>query len=247
MSSKNSLFDNLESLSNLQLIQRIQSQDEEAKEVFLKKNQGLIYSCMKPFARRDNSDDLFQIGCVGMMKALNHFDLSLNLQFSTYAIPIILGEMKRYFRDEGSIRISRSIKENYLKLIKLKETLQQQNNCEPTFQQLSIASLIPLEDVLIAFDAFLGVASLDEIVDDNGSPRSLYDKVQTSKSDNQLLMLAFDHELSFCSEKERCIIYMRYGLGYKQHEVATRLHMTQVQVSRLEKTILRQLKQRFHE
>ena len=108
MSSRNSY----KNLSNLELIRIIQENDEEAKEYFVLKNEGLVYSCIQRFLYKSNRDDLFQIGIVGLMKALNHFDLSKEVQFSTYAIPIILGEIKRSFRDDGSIRISRSIKEN---------------------------------------------------------------------------------------------------------------------------------------
>lgn len=244
---KNNLESPSNKYTNIELIQMIHKGDEEAKEVFLYKNQGMIYTCIRPFIRSNNYEDLYQIACLGMMKALNNFDLSLNLQFSTYAIPIILGELKRYFRDEGSIRISRRIKENYLKLIKIKEIYQQEQGVEPTYMQLSEHSDIAIEDVLIAFDAFNSVISLDEMIYEGDNQRTLYDVVDKNEPDLNILKLALDHELELCTDKEKCLIYMRFHLGYKQHEIADRLHLSQVQVSRMEKSILLKLKQHFME
>ncbi len=241
LSSKN----NFTKLNNRELILLIQNNDEMAKEVFVEKNMGLVYTCMKRFANKSNSEDLIQIGCVGLMKALNAFDLSKNLQFSTYAIPIILGEIRRYFRDEGPMRISRSIKENYSKLFHIREEFFRMNGYEPSYEDLSQLSGISLEDVYISFDAHQYVHRLDdEIHENDGKKLTLNDKVKMEEKD-ELLKIGLNHEISLLDKNERLILYFRYSLGYKQSEIAERLYCTQVQISRMEKQILKKLRNKM--
>lgn len=241
MSSRNSYKD----LSNLELIKIIQENDEEAKEYFVLKNQGLIYSCIQKFLYKGNKDDLFQIGCVGLMKALNHFDLSKEVQFSTYAIPIILGEIKRSFRDDGSIRISRSIKENYSRMLAAKEKLQHEINREPSYEDIAKACLCSIEEVYIAFDAHQHISSIDEeIVESDGKMLTLNDQLSENGRD-EILVMGLNHEISFLTKKEQLILYFRYSLGFKQSEIAQRLNCTQVQISRSEKLILQKLKDKM--
>lgn len=241
MSSKN----NYDHLSNLELIQIIQEHDEEAKEYFVLKNQGLIYSCIQRFLYKGNKDDLFQIGCVGLMKALNNFDLTKQVQFSTYAIPIILGEIKRSFRDDQSIRVARSIKENYSKIMIQKERLTHEYHDEPTYESIAEAVGCSIEEVYIAFDAHQHVSSLDEeLSGTDGKRMTLSDQISTKKPDH-LLYLALNKEINELSKKEKLILYFRYSLGYKQSEIAKRFNCTQVQVSRIEKQILLKLKDKM--
>ena len=241
LSSKN----NYKNLNNLELIQLIQENDEEAKEYFVILNQGLVYSCIQRFLYKGNKDDLFQIGCVGLMKAINHFDLSREVQFSTYAIPIILGEIKRFFRDDQSIRVSRSIKENYMKMMKYKEEYSQINHHEPSYEEIAKGIGCEIEQVYIAFDAHQHLSSIDEeIHESDGKSISLSDQLSKDDTD-QLLLIALNHEVSLLSKKEKLILYLRFSLGYKQSEIAKRLNCTQVQVSRIEKQILSKLKDKM--
>lgn len=237
---------NYQELSNEALIALIQQHDEAAKEAFVQKNQRLVYSCIQRFiSKRTSKEDLFQIGCIGLMKALNNFDLSLGLQFSTYAIPIMLGEIKRYFRDEGSMRISRSIKENYLVMNKSKEILVQTLQREPTYLEIAMHSHFSVEEVLIAFDANQFVSSLDDVfMDEGGKTVTIGERIANVESDENL-RIALQEEIKQLSEKEQLLVYYRFTCGYKQKEIAEKIGLTQVQVSRLEKTVLYKLKQKF--
>lgn len=236
---------NYKQLNNQELIKIIQqTNDEEAKEVFVIKNQGLIYSCIQKFYNKGNKEDLFQIGCVGLMKALNNFDLSKEFQFSTYAIPIILGEIKRYFRDDQAIRISRSIKDNYKIMLNVKEEYLQMYQKEASYEDIANITHFSIEDVYIAFDAHQYVSSLDEEINDDGKIITLND--QLSKEEKDILMsYSLNKEINLLTNKEKLILYLRYTLGYKQNEIALRLNSTQVQISRIEKQILLKLKDKI--
>ena len=238
------------SLSNEELIAQIQEhQDEEAKAFFVERNTPLVYSIVKRFARpRMSNDDLFQIGCIGLMKALNHFDLQYGVKFSTYAVPIIMGEIKRFFRDDGSIRISRSLKEGYLAMIRCKEELLQKIGREPTYQEIAKALDIEVSDVILAFDANQFVYSLDETIYENdGSPIHLEDKVCDTKENDIVMKLSLAKEMKKLDAREQLLLHYRYEVGLKQEEIAKKLGVSQVQVSRLEKKILAKLKERLVE
>lgn len=239
--SKNAL------LSNEELIARIQQGDEEAKSIFVTQNAPLIYSITKRFSqKRIGKDDLFQIGCIGLMKALNNFDTSYNVKFSTYAVPIILGEIKRFFRDDGSMRISRSLKEGYLQMVKCKEELIQKLNHEPTYAQIAKALQLEVSDVILAFEANQFVYSLDETIYENdGSPIHLEDKVKDNKHSDVVMNLSLRQEMKKLEQRDRMLLHYRYECGMKQEEIAQKLGVSQVQVSRLEKKILEKLKERL--
>lgn len=242
LSSKN----NYKELNNIELIKLIQNHDEEAKEYFVIKNMGLVYSCVQKFIHfRTNKDDLIQIGCVGLMKALNQFDLSRDVQFSTYAIPIIFGEIRRYFRDDGNIRISRSIKENYSRICQQKDQFIQLFGYEPNYEQLAHECNCTIEEVYTAFDAHQYMSSMDEeIVDSDGRMITLNDRL-ASPMEDEIMRMTLNREINTLERKEQLVIYFRYSLGYKQNEIAKRLNCTQVQVSRMEKQILNKLKQKM--
>lgn len=233
--------------NNEELILKIQKGDEEAKSQFVKQNSPLVYSIVRRFAKqRIAMDDLFQIGCVGLMKALNNFDMSYQVKFSTYAVPIIMGEIKRFFRDDGNIRISRSLKEGYLQMIKVKEQLQQTFHHEPTYQEIANHMQIDVGDVILAFEANQFIYSLDETIYENdGSPILLEDKVANQKQDDVVMRVSLQEEIQRLDQRDQLLLHYRYDLSMKQDEIAKRLGVSQVQVSRLEKKILSKLKERL--
>lgn len=237
----------LTSYTNEELIPLIHAGDEEAKAFFVSKNSPLVYSIIKRFRnQRISNDDLFQIGCIGLMKALNHFDMSYNVKFSTYAVPIILGEIKRFFRDDGNMRISRSLKEGYLAIIKSKEELVQKLNREPTYQEIATALAIDVSDVILSFEANQFVYSLDETIYENdGSPIHLEDKVSEREEYDLVTRLSLRKEMEKLDQRERLLLYYRYDCCMKQDEIAKKLGVSQVQISRLEKKILEKLKERL--
>lgn len=234
-------------VSNEELIARVAQGDEGAKSQFVKQNSGLVYAIVKRFSKqRIGSDDLFQIGCVGLMKALNNFDTSYEVKFSTYAVPIIMGEIKRFFRDDGNIRISRSLKEGYLQMLKVKEQLIQQLHREPTYGEIANEMHIEVGDVLLAFEANQFIYSLDETIYENdGSPISLEDKVGNPKEEDVVMKVSLREEIARLEQREQLLLHYRYDLSMKQDEIAKKLNISQVQVSRLEKKILDKLKLRL--
>ena len=206
-----------------ELFDRIRKGDKEAREKFIKGNLRLVLSIIQRFgAAGENSDDLFQIGCVGLMKAIDHFDVTMNVKFSTYAVPMIIGEIRRYLRDNNSIRVSRSVRDLAYKAIYTKEALMKQSEVEPGIEQIAKVLEVTPEDVAFALDAIQ-------------SPVSLYE----DWVEKMLIKAAIDH----LSEREHRIIKMRYYEGKTQMEVANEISISQAQVSRLEKRALKVMKQ----
>lgn len=238
---------NKTNLSNEELILLIQQGDEQAKSLFVEQNSPLIYSIIKRFSKNKvSADDLFQIGCIGLMKALNNFDMKYQVKFSTYAVPIIMGEIKRFFRDDGSMRISRSLKEGYLAMCKCKDVLLQKLNREPTYQEIANEMQIDVGDVILAFEANQFIYSLDETIYENdGSPISLEDKISDHKQEDIVMKISLNKELKKLEQREQLLLYYRYECNMKQDEIAKKLGVSQVQVSRLEKKILEKLKIRL--
>ena len=180
------------------------------------------------------------------MKALNNFDTSYEVKFSTYAVPIIMEEIKRFFRDDGSIRISRSLKEGYLQMVKAKEVLLQKLNHEPTYQEIADAMELDVADVILAFEANQFIYSLDETIYENdGSPILLEDKVSNKKEEDVVMKVSLRDEIQKLDQREQLLLHYRYDLSMKQEEIARKLNISQVQVSRLEKKIIKKLKERL--
>ena len=229
------------------LIGRSQSGDKEAREVLIEKNLGLVHHIVKRFLGRGyDPEDLFQIGSIGLLKAIDKFDLSYHVKFSTYAVPIIMGEIKRFFRDDGSIRISRSLKEGYLQMVKAKEVLLQKLNHEPTYQEIADAMELDVADVILAFEANQFIYSLDETIYENdGSPILLEDKVSNKKEEDVVMKVSLRDEIQKLDQREQLLLHYRYDLSMKQEEIARKLNISQVQVSRLEKKIIKKLKERL--
>lgn len=227
---------------SIQLILLAQQGDMSAQEALVKANLPLVKFVIKRYTNRGlEYDDLYQLGCLGLLKAIRNFDVKFEVQFSTYAVPVILGEVRRYIRDNGLIRVSRSIRENAMKIHKFREKYEQQNASEPTISQISEALGISREDTLLALDSMQPARSLSEPVGTDGS-LTLQDVVGSDPTRRMDDSIALEQMLSGLSEKERIILKRRYFARHTQARIAQDLGMTQVQVSRLEGKILKRLR-----
>lgn len=226
----------------LKLIETAQQGDREAQSLLLKNNIGLIKSIVKRFLNRGYEfEDLFQLGSIGLLKAIKNFDPIYNVRFSTYAVPMIAGEIKRFLRDDGMIKISRSLKELNGRIRQTKDRLVRQNEREPTLNEISEELGIPAEDIVMAIDANAAPEYLyDTIHQDDGSPIYLIDKIvaEEDKSDEMLDYLTLKEMIHKLKPRERQIIVMRYFQDRTQTQVAQKLGISQVQVSRIEKKVL---------
>ena len=233
----------------LDLLKLVHLGDESAKEKVVNDNLGLVWSIVHRFKNTYyDKEDLFQIGCIGLMKAINHFDPSYNVQFSTYAVPIIMGEIKRYFRDDGSIKVSRSLKELNIKITKAKDLLMAHSEIEPTIEDIALYLQVDVFDVVEAIDASYYPTSLNEpIYESDGSTIMIEDRIIDTSDYMWFNKLALELEIDKLDDKEKLILNMRYQLDYNQEDVAKRLGISQVQVSRLEKKIINKLRQKLNE
>ena len=225
---------------------KIKNGDLQARETFVKGNLRLVLSVIQRFNNRgENVDDLFQVGCIGLIKAIDNFDLSQNVQFSTYAVPMIIGEIRRYLRDNNSIRVSRSLKDIAYKAMHVKERLISKNSKEPTISEIAKELDLPKEDVVFALDAIADPVSLFEpIYHDGGEAIYVMDQVKDTKNvdENWLENIALNEAMKHLDTRERHILDLRFFQGRTQMEVADEIGISQAQVSRLEKSALKQLK-----
>ena len=230
-----------------ELFSRAQSGEREAKELLFNENTGLVHHVVKRFIGRSSieAEDFFQIGAMGLMKAIEKFDTGYEVQFSTYAVPLIMGEIRRFLRDDGMIKVSRSIKENGRKLKWIKEEMQQRTGREPTLSELSEESGIPVEDIVTALDAAREVESIDKTVyESDGSEVRLLDMLgNESESDAIINRILLEKLLGELDEREKSLVKLRYFDNKTQMQVAGDLGMSQVQVSRMEKKVLHRLRQ----
>lgn len=248
------------------LIERSQAGDKEARERLIEENLGLVRHIVKRFVGRGyDTEDLFQIGCIGLMKAIDKFDLKYEVRFSTYAVPMIQGEIKRFLRDDGMVKVSRTLKENGWKVKQAAEHLSQEYNREATLQELSEATGLSVEDIVMALDANVEVESIyksvyqsdgneiylvDQVVGGNGAGShgvgqaitggGSHEDAEKEKVLNHMLL---EQLLGQLDDKERELICMRYFQDKTQMEVAKHMGISQVQVSRMEKRILLQLRE----
>ncbi|CCY54330.1 rNA polymerase sigma factor [Coprococcus sp. CAG:782] len=228
------------------LFDRIEEGDARARQQFIEGNLRLVLSVVSRFNNSgENPDDLFQVGCIGLIKALDNFDRSLNVKFSTYAVPMIIGECRRYLRDNNSIRVSRSLRDIAYKAIYTKDILTKKNDREPSIVEIANEIDISPEDVTMALDAIATPASLYEpVYTDGGDTLYLMDQISDKKNkeekwvDNLSLAAAMDH----LNPRELDIIKLRYYHGKTQTEVAEEICISQAQVSRLEKNALKKMK-----
>ena len=229
------------------LFVRIKAGDEKAKEEYIKGNLRLVLSVIKRFgASSENPDDLFQIGCIGLIKAINNFNTELDVKFSTYAVPMIIGEVKRYLRDNNSIRVSRSLRDTAYKAIYAKENYVKQHMKEPTVQEIADEIGISKEDIVFALDAIQIPMSLQEpVYNDGGDALYVMDQISDTKNKEEKWVenLSLEAAMEQLTPRERHIITLRFFEGKTQMEVAEDIHISQAQVSRLEKNALRTMRQ----
>ncbi|MBR5370374.1 MAG: sigma-70 family RNA polymerase sigma factor [Bacilli bacterium] len=228
-----------------ELFIKYKSGDESSRESLINGNLRLVLSVLKKFYNKsDNLDDLFQIGCVGLIKAIDNFDLSYNVKFSTYAVPMILGEIKRYIRDNNSIRISRSLKDIAYKVLKFKEDYYLENGIEPSVDVISTSLDISDFDISNALLAFKDPISMYEaIYNDGGDTIYLYDQIEDKRGSIDLSnRLALENAIDNLEIREKYILDERFIIGKSQMEIARELSISQAQVSRLEKKAIKQLK-----
>ncbi len=228
------------------LFQRILNGDKKAREDYIKGNLRLVLSVIQRFSSsNENVDDLFQIGCIGLIKAIDNFDITQNVRFSTYAVPMILGEVRRYLRDNNSIRVSRSLRDTAYKAIYAKENLMKRNLKEPSLMEIAQEIGVSKEDITYALDAIQSPVSLYEpVYSDGGDPLFVMDQISDKKNleENWVEDISLNEAMRRLPERERHIIDMRFFEGKTQTEVAEEIHISQAQVSRLEKNALKTMK-----
>ena len=229
-----------------ELFARILKGDREAREQYIKGNLRLVLSVIQRFSgSSENVDDLFQIGCIGLIKAIDNFDITQNVRFSTYAVPMILGEVKRYLRDNNSIRVSRSLRDTAYKAIYARESLMKKNLKEPTLCEIAEEVGVSKEDITYALDAIQSPVSLYEpVYTEGGDTLYVMDQIsdKKNKEDNWIEDLSLKEALKRLDDREKNIIEMRFYEGRTQMEVAQEIGISQAQVSRLEKHALKAMR-----
>ena len=234
----------------LELLLAAKSGDKESRDLLIEKNMGLVRSVVRRFSHRGyEPEDLFQIGVIGLMKAIDYFDTSYNVKFSTYAVPMISGEIKRFLRDDGMIKISRSLKEYAWKIQKAREELNNKNGREASLSELCACTGIAPEDVISAMEAGCEVESLNKVIfQSDGQPVHLADKLVEKKDYHGELLdhLLIEELLANLDTRERELIILRYYCNETQSKIAEYFGVSQVQVSRMEKRVLRQLREKIN-
>lgn len=232
-----------------ELFKRVKNGDTKAREELVNGNLKLVLSILKKFSKHvDNMDDLFQIGCIGLLKAIDNFDLSYGVKFSTYCVPMIQGEVKRYLRDNNSIRVSRSVKDLAYKALKLKEELTMEDNSEPTTERL--AELLEVEpyNIVNALESMRDPISIFEpIYNDGGDTIYLFDQIEDRKTDNSNIdtKISVREAISNLSRREQLVLEERFVIGKTQMEISEELGISQAQVSRIEKGIIDSLREKL--
>jgi len=239
----------LKVLSNeeiMALLRRTKEGDREARQELIAGNLRLVLSVIQKFlSRGENVDDLFQVGCIGLIKAIDNFDISQNVRFSTYGVPMIIGEIRRYLRDNSPIRVSRSMRDLAYKVLQVKERLMGETQREPTVEEIARALDIRREDVVFALDAILDPVSLHEpVYTDGGDAICVMDQVGDTKNTDEswLEQIALNEAIDRLGEREKHILALRFYGGKTQMEVAVEVGISQAQVSRLEKNAISQIK-----
>ncbi len=232
-----------------ELFVKMQNGDRSAREEIISGNLRLVLSVIQRFTGRgENLDDLFQVGCIGLMKATDNFDLGQNVRFSTYAVPMIIGEIRRYLRDNNALRVSRSLRDIAYKALQAKEKLMANQDREPTMAEIAKELDLPQETVVYAMDAIQDPISLYEpIYHDGGDPLLVMDQIGDEKNNDSLWLehVAISEAMKKITPREKKIIDLRFFQGRTQMEVASEIGISQAQVSRLEKTALQNLRKHF--
>lgn len=220
------------------LLRRVREGDEAAREELISGNLRLVLSVIQRFTNRgENLDDLFQVGCIGLIKSIDNFDVSQNVRFSTYAVPMIIGEIRRYLRDNNAVRVSRSMKDTAYKAMQAKERLTSATQREPTVEEIARELNLPKEEVVMALESIVDPVSLYEpVYSDGGDTLYVLDQVGDRNDDaNWLDEIALKEAISALSNREKKILYLRFLQGKTQMEVSHEIGISQAQVSRLEK------------
>lgn len=228
------------------LFERIEKGDKEARDLYIKGNLRLVLSVIQRFTGNgENADDLFQVGCIGLMKAIDNFDRSLDVKFSTYAVPMIIGEVRRYLRDNNSIRVSRSLRDTAYKAIYARENFVKKYDREPTMEEIAKDLDMKKEDIVYALDAIASPLSLYEpVYQEGGDTLYIMDQVSDKKNreENWIEHISLREAMNRLSDREYNIIKLRFFEGKTQTEVADEISISQAQVSRLEKAALKNMK-----
>ena len=229
-----------------ELLRRTKEGDMAAREKLIRGNLRLVLSVLQRFASRgENMDDLFQVGCIGLIKAVDNFDINQPVRFSTYGVPMIVGEIRRYLRDNSAIRVSRSLRDTAYKVLQARERLLRQSQREPTVEQLAQELAIPREEVVLAMDAIVDPVSLYEpIYSEGGDTVCVMDQVSDRRCTDEswIQRIALKDAISRLTPRERSILMMRFNQGKTQMEVSAQIGISQAQVSRLEKGAIRAIK-----
>ncbi|MCI8668934.1 MAG: RNA polymerase sporulation sigma factor SigF [Lachnospiraceae bacterium] len=232
-------------MENIALIELAHKGDKEARDRLVQENMGLIWSIVRRFGNRGyEQEDLFQIGCIGLIKAIDKFDNAFEVKFSTYAVPLIMGEIKRFMRDDGLIKVSRSVKENSWKIRRTSLEMAQSLGREPTIEEISREMEISVQDIVVAMESLTEVESIyRSVYQSDGSEVYLIDKISNEKAGEEqtekiLNNLLLEQVISGLDDNEKNLLNLRYFQNKTQTEVAKRLGISQVQVSRLEKKLL---------
>lgn len=236
----------LKNEETMELLRRTKEGDMEAREKLISGNLRLVLSVIQKFhGRGENVDDLFQVGCIGLIKAIDHFNIEMDVKFSTYGVPMIVGEIRRYLRDNSSLRVSRSVRDTAYKVLQAKEQYMAEHQREPTVEEIAKILEIRREDVVMALDAIVDPVSLFEpIYSDGGEAICVMDQVKDTKNtdDRWLERIALKEAIAQLGERERRILSMRFFQGKTQMEVSAEVGISQAQVSRLEKNAINQIR-----
>ena len=236
----------LKNEETMELLRRTKQGDMAAREELIAGNLRLVLSVIQKFSNRgENLDDLFQVGCIGLIKAIDNFNTDLDVRFSTYGVPMIIGEIRRYLRDNSSLRVSRSMRDTAYKVLQVKERLTAERQREPSIDEIAGALNLKREDVVFALDAIVDPVSLYEpVYDHEGDTICVMDQVKDSKNTDEswLEHIALKEAMSRLTERERHILNLRFFEGKTQMEVSAEVGISQAQVSRLEKSAINQIK-----
>lgn len=234
---------------NAVLISKVRQGDLKAREELIENNLGLVHHIVKRFIGRGvENEDLFQIGTIGLMKAIDKFDLSYDVKFSTYAVPLVVGEIKRFLRDDGMVKVSRTLKENGWKIRQAAQRISHEKGREATLEEIALSTGIGKEDIVMAMEANVEVESIyKSVYQSDGNEIYLVDKLPEKKDDNEKLLnhMLLEQLIGELGEEERLLIRLRYFQDKTQVEVAKNLGISQVQVSRMEKKILVRMREKL--
>ena len=230
----------------MDLISRARQGDQEARNALVEGNLRLVLSVIQRFDRSgEDPDDLFQVGCIGLLKAIENFDTGLGVKFSTYGVPMIMGEVRRFLRDSSPIRVSRSLRDTAYKVLQARDTMINENQREPSMEEIARVLSLPVEEVNSAMDAISSPVSLhDPIYSDGGDPLTVMDQVKDTKNTDEMWIehIALRDAMKGLSDREKRILALRFYDGRTQMEVADQVGISQAQVSRLEKNAIAQIR-----